>query len=165
MLAHVLRREPEERRWNKELIENVVGVPWKLKPDEERRERMSSRALAEDEIVRPVVVQPPAEVVPRRMMLRRGDFERHGYTAGCPGCLHYQIEGSARAGHTEECRKRIEEAIAASDDGATRVEQSRSKMSRYADADNGLDQDAKDENNNKDESGMDADTPPNPRGR
>ena len=48
------------------------------------------------------------EYQPRRMKITKADLENHGYTAGCPGCMGAQ-DGIRRGGHTEECRRRIEE--------------------------------------------------------
>ena len=43
-------------------------------------------------------------------MLRQADFNGHGLTVGCPSChwLTHKVGNSTK--HTEECRKRIEEA-------------------------------------------------------
>ena len=47
--------------------------------------------------------------IPRRTRITRADFEMHGYTAGCPGCLSARLDdGVRRGGHTEECRQRLE---------------------------------------------------------
>ncbi len=37
-------------------------------------------------------------------------MEKHGHTAGCPGCKAAE-RGTAAANHTEECRKRIGEEL------------------------------------------------------
>ena len=45
----------------------------------------------------------------RRMMLHPRDFQTHGFTAGCPGCIQQQAGTQQRGGrHTEKCRERIE---------------------------------------------------------
>ena len=69
----------------------------------------------------------PRELTRRRLKFAKGDFETHGYTAGCPGCLFYETGIGTRAGHTEECRARMEEAIATTEAGARRVAASRSR--------------------------------------
>ena len=50
------------------------------------------------------------EYAPRRLKILKQYFERHGYTAGCPGCIGAR-DGVRRGGHTEECRARIEQHL------------------------------------------------------
>ena len=49
------------------------------------------------------------------------DFVKYGYTVGCPGCEQLQLQLDQRRGHTEECRKRIEEEIAKTAEGKARI--------------------------------------------
>ena len=51
---------------------------------------------------------------PRRMYLQRQDFERFGYTVGCPGCVAI-LKGGAAVGHNEDCRKRMEDMMRGTD--------------------------------------------------
>jgi hypothetical protein len=44
------------------------------------------------------------------MMIRREDLETRGYSANCLGCKAI-LRGTARQGHSENCRKRLEEAL------------------------------------------------------
>ena len=44
-----------------------------------------------------------APMVPRRARLKPEDFEKFGYTVGCPGCDQLQIGGSTRRNHNEAC--------------------------------------------------------------
>ena len=55
----------------------------------------------------------------RSLYLSRRDFERHGHTDGCRGCLDI-ASGKPRAGsflspHNAACRRRMEAAIKAAD--------------------------------------------------
>ena len=50
--------------------------------------------------------------VPRRTRLNPGDFEKHGYTVGCQGCEKLQAGSSERRNHSQQCRARMEEALA-----------------------------------------------------
>ena len=59
--------------------------------------------------------------------LRRGrkNFEAHGYTESCDGCIQLRA-GWAPRNHNKRCRNRMEMAIAVeSEDGRGRVEGSR----------------------------------------
>ena len=50
------------------------------------------------------------EAVPRRVYLQRGDFEKHGYTQRCPGCVSI-LKGTTRQAHSEACRRRMEDLM------------------------------------------------------
>ena len=68
--------------------------------------------------------KPPA---PRRAGISKQDYRDHGYTPGCPGCIAI-VRGTARQGHSEECRKRMEECL--KDD--ERIKRARDRMTEYA---------------------------------
>ena len=58
----------------------------------------------------------------RRVRLGSEDFEAHGYTESCKGCLQLRL-GRAPKNHNERCGSRMEAAIAVeSEDGRRRVE-------------------------------------------
>ena len=59
----------------------------------------------------PASVPEMPQPIPRRAKLNPGDFARHGYTVGCPGCQQLQLGSSIRRNHTEECRRRIESEL------------------------------------------------------
>ena len=56
-----------------------------------------------------------APMVPRRARLKPEDFQKLGYTVGCPGCDQFQIGGSIRRNHTDVCRDRIEASLSKTD--------------------------------------------------
>ena len=45
-----------------------------------------------------------SEDEPRRTYLKKGNFERHGYSEGCEGCRRPRAENMAARAHTKECR-------------------------------------------------------------
>ena len=49
---------------------------------------------------------------PRRVYTKPSDYSKHGYTQGCRGCTWMENQIGPRAGHSEECRARMEKAIA-----------------------------------------------------
>jgi hypothetical protein len=65
-----------------------------------------SRRLPEPE----VQLQRKVVNVPNRFMIRKEDLEKCGYSANCPGCKAI-LRGTARQGHSESCRRRIEEEL------------------------------------------------------
>ena len=48
--------------------------------------------------------------MPRRMRFDADDFDKYGYTIGCPGC-RAKNRGDISVNHSEECRQRIEQEI------------------------------------------------------
>ena len=68
------------------------------------------------------------EYVPRRFRIHRGDLQRFGFTVGCPGCRAANRDLPA-PGHTEECRRRIQEELEKA--GDTRIEREAARANRY----------------------------------
>ena len=66
---------------------------------------------------------PDVQVKTRRLRLLPRDFQVHGYTGGCPGCVHIRRGsiGPSR-NHTVECRARIEGELDKSAEGRSRKE-------------------------------------------
>ena len=58
----------------------------------------------------------------RRMRLAPSDFLVHGYTAGCPGCVALRRKTGQSKKHSEECRLRMEQCLAATSEGRSRKE-------------------------------------------
>ena len=54
-------------------------------------------------------------------MLRQADFNRHGLTAGCPGCQWLTHKVGNYTNHAEDGRKLIEEAIGKREEGVVRM--------------------------------------------
>ncbi|CAK0838220.1 unnamed protein product [Prorocentrum cordatum] len=112
---------------DKVLLAEMRGVPWDPVPGgiEGSRAPDGGGGLA----------APPAHVkivadhagAPRRVYLRRDvELQRHGYTEGCYGCTSAALGRRAQA-RSEECPKRIEEAMASDMDLSQRVEGARAR--------------------------------------
>ena len=70
----------------------------------------------------------------RRMMLHPRDFQTHGFTAGCPGCIQQQAGTQQRGGrHTEKCRERIEKELGKTPEGRQRKERERLRQQQEFD--------------------------------
>ena len=52
------------------------------------------------------------EFVPRRVDTKIDDVKKHGFTNGCEGCTWIHNHLGPKAGHSEDCRDRIEQEIA-----------------------------------------------------
>jgi hypothetical protein len=107
-----IQRKPPSERWAEGALEVVRHVPWRVSDSDPNvdGEKLQldgmSRKLEEPE----VQLQKDVAVAPNRFMIRKEDLERHGYSANCQGCRSI-LRGTARQGHSESCRKRIEEAL------------------------------------------------------
>ena len=71
------------------------------------------------------------EWAPRRIYLKQPDFEKHGYTVECMGCRWMQTGLGAKRGHGEQCRARMEEAMASNEEDRDRLEAQKTKIDAY----------------------------------
>ena len=121
------KRLTREEAADPELIKAIVGKPWKLTPS------MAPGASQEDIPAKAAVVQssvkedslPPqvhaAPSQPRRVYIRKEvELARYGYTDDCPGCMAAAL-GTKAAGHSVECRARIEREMSAHPEGSIRL--------------------------------------------
>ena len=61
-----------------------------------------------EELKEEVKARAPA---PRRAGIKKEDFKDHGYTPNCPGCTSIVLKRHYHQGHSEECRRRMEECL------------------------------------------------------
>jgi hypothetical protein len=122
-VVRTVRRVPTASAWDLDMIKKIKGVPW----NPSSQGGLPGPAVAADWTQPPVAVVPPPERIGvfKRMKLLPSDFDAHGHTPGCKGCRLMMIPGASSAAHSEECRKRMTEAILNSGPaGRARVEQS-----------------------------------------
>lgn len=108
--SRTIKRKPEAERWDLTNEKHVSGVPWRISEDDPEQDGlMASSVRMEVEAQRH---EPSAETVPipRRVHLTKEDFAEFGYTSKCQGCKSL-LRGTARQGHTEQCRKRMEDNV------------------------------------------------------
>ena len=112
-------RRPAEERWRKESIELLKGVPWKVNDNDEQAdgEEMNDKIVApradgaamgegERDETREFMSLP----VPRQFQTSEEDYQKHGYTRGCPGCKAL-LRGTFKQKHSDQCRPWMAEAI------------------------------------------------------
>ena len=114
-----VRRKPKSERWNRQLVEDLWGLPWKLRAKDEAEEEEVPEMPGEVNI-NPEVPEVPNEETrahdhekqSKRTYLTKSDFAKYGYTKGCSACAAI-AGGIGRTGipHSEECRKRVEEKL------------------------------------------------------
>ena len=122
LLAGTIRRVGGHRRWDREGLELVRGVPWQWDPEQgELPADLQVRWLKEDEVAEGRTVHDEYGKRLVRIRLRKADFLVHGFSAGCLGCQAL-IAGTAARGHTEACRDRMNKAMEETAEGRVRLE-------------------------------------------
>ena len=128
--AGTVRRVGAHRRWDKDGLSRVQGVPWQWNPAEGTVHRdLQVRWLREEELEagRAVACEEDRKVY--RMRLKKEDFLEHGFTEGCPGCQAI-IAGASARNHSEPCRTRMEAAVTSTETGKRRREQQEERENR-----------------------------------
>ena len=126
-----IKRLSEQQSSNPELLEKLKGLPWKPRPNDSGDNARSSRDAENDYDVGPALdtgpvvdeeelppmptVSDPVHRVHNFYIRREVELREHGYTPGCQGCDAAREDRAPRR-HSDECRKRIEEAVAAKED-------------------------------------------------
>ena len=104
-----VQRKPLSQRWAEGALEVVKHVPWRVSDNDPNVD--GEKLVVEDlgrQMLEPEVAKEKEVVfVPHRIMIKKKDLEKYGYSAGCPGCKAI-LRGTARQGHSEACRSRIE---------------------------------------------------------
>ena len=127
--AYAIKRQGEEQRWDATLLKELQGTPQQPDP--------SRPGLAVP--IRVHFDEPPAAIVGplapekrqiRRMRINAELLKQHGYTPGCEGCRFRRAGLGESRGHSEECRSRIEAAMAQSEAGKRALDEHRLRMNR-----------------------------------
>ena len=90
----------------------VEHVPWRVSDNDPNvdGEKLVVEDLGRQMLEPEVAKEKEAVFVPHRIMIKKEDLEKYGYSAGCPGCKAI-LRGTARQGHSEACRSRIEDRV------------------------------------------------------
>ena len=118
--TRTVQRKAYEHRWNKENMDMVGGVPWKVSPSEDSEEGIMPAVDIGMEMPEVEIPRAPVEdrrPVPRRLYIRAKDIDRHGVTPNCKGCIA-TLRGEGGVPHSDTCRKRLTDEIEKSDEGA-----------------------------------------------
>ena len=113
--AREIRRLEPRDRWDREAINNVIGVPW----------RMTDGRWSVDmpEVQVEVIPLPPLPFdgsSVQRERITKQDIDEFGATVGCPGCNAIR-DNKRRQAHSDRCRRRIEENLKKTPHGAERL--------------------------------------------
>ena len=71
------------------------------------------------------------DYAPRRAKLTKPDFEEHGFTIQCPGCVWIQNQIGMKRGHTELCCERMELALNTSERGQERLRRQKDRSDHW----------------------------------
>ena len=72
---------------------------------------------------------PDITVKSKRLRLGQQHFMNHGYTGGCPGCIHLRRSGAGPSKiHIQECRSRMEGELTKTSEGRARKEKERARV-------------------------------------
>ena len=117
----------DKDKWDSLLLDTLVGTPWSPKGlgDQDQEVPAHIRELPDAE---EGPAAPDFEPQIRRVYPKKADFERHGYTGGCPGCRFLQTGVGAQANHSQVCRARMERALGDTAEGATRLQRAHDRQ-------------------------------------
>ena len=110
--AFAVKRMAENERWDAELIQTIQGTP--QQPDPGKSGIAIPIGFRFESKLTEVDVQPVREMMEpmaRRRGITQTELEKYGFTVGCPGCIAKQKGEVAKKGHSEACRKRIEDMM------------------------------------------------------
>ena len=119
-------------RWNQEMMRDLVGLPWRLRPKVEESEsevrvpraievELPPLALEEEPVPKPAEGRK-RRYEPRGIYIRRNvELREFGYTPGCDGCDAARMELSHKH-HSSACKARIREEMMKTEEGRRKVE-------------------------------------------
>ena len=129
--TYAIKRMPEDERWDAEFIRNIRGIP--QQPDPKRKGATIPISFKFESISTEGETHPSKEI-PEPMSRRRGitqiELEKYGFTPGCPGCLAKQRGEIAKRGHSEACRKRIEDMMRQDGEDRKKIEAADERITR-----------------------------------
>eukprot|EP00435_Cladocopium_sp_Y103_P027163 s2252_g6.t1 len=129
--------KPEPDRWDRALMEVLIGLPWKLRPRLEGRDQDAELPRQIEVVLPPQVEEAKAEeprkrgYKPRGIYIRRDvELEEYGFTPGCDGCEAAQL-GLSHKHHSMACRKRIRDEMMKTPEGKKKAEAIKRRAEEY----------------------------------
>ena len=136
--AWTVKRRPESERFEAEIFDSMVGVPWELVPSsvagmKERgmRQEISMDLPAEGLVDEAAEERKSKGYVPRGLYIRRDvELAEFGYTANCDGCAAAK-HGLAHRQHSRACRERIASELSKTEEGKQRLDRVREREEQF----------------------------------
>ena len=93
------------------MLDEMRGTPWQPTPGRDSVEIVCKIHIPLDESpITDPLDEGREEGGAKRAKIMKEDLRRFGYTVGCQGC-RAAVRGKTAQGHSEECRKRMEELL------------------------------------------------------
>ena len=126
--ARTILRLPEPQKWSIGDVQGIAVTPWSIHEPTGPEVTFPQKDTAPENL-------PAKQRMARRMYIRQEDLDKHGYTQGCPKCDHLLTHGPSTGAiaHSEACRARLMEAIAASPGGKERLQKMETRRNDYLD--------------------------------
>ena len=121
--TYAVKRMPEDERWDPEFIRSMQGIP--QQPDPKRKGITIPISFRFESMTTEIETHPvkePTEPTARRRGMTQTELDKYGFTPGCPGCIAKQRGEIAKRGHSEACRKRIEDMMRQDGDDRRKIE-------------------------------------------
>ena len=149
--CRTVRRLPEDKCWDGELIDKMQGTTWQPVPgyrsdhipvEIDEHGKKSEREEEDKEIVDYEAI-PMEEGEPQAVRVRSSpvtdirvthkDLEKHGCTPGCPACEYVLSNQKIARGvaHSRECRQRIRDSIEVDDNTKERIERAEERKKKH----------------------------------
>ena len=128
--AYAIKRQPEGQRWSAAIISELQGTPQQPDPS---KPGIAIPVRIQFDSVEAAPLPPPAEASRRqirRMRINETILKKYGFTSNCEGCRFRRAGLGETRGHSEECRTRIEAAMAEDELGKQILEEQRQRISR-----------------------------------
>ena len=127
-MMRTIRRQVEDSRWNQSNIEEIKTTV----------SEAFGGADSDGALVVPARLSPAEPAVsrggrfqPRPVYMRPKDFEKYGFTGGCPGCVALQSGLGHKRNHSDECRHRMEEEMLHDPEDRQRVDTATDRMDHF----------------------------------
>ena len=114
--AREIRKLEPQDRWEKEAINNKIGVPWRMT---DGKWTVDKPEVQVDPIPIPPLPFEGARI--QRERITEKDIDEFGATIGCQGCNAIKDNKKAQA-HSDRCRLRIEKCLRNTPHGAERLD-------------------------------------------
>ena len=109
--ARAVKRRPEEERWNKEAIWEMVGTPSQPDPSKAGVSIPIRISVPNcDDIPLDEVVPPKEPEAPRRVYIKQRHLQQYGYTPNCEACKRMKAGGMKLKEHDHIQRNAAKES-------------------------------------------------------
>lgn len=126
-----VRRRTEGSDYDSAILSEVTASYYKYITEGARVGPVATVESGKQDFIRQQNVQERSEFILRRIALKAEDYAQFDYTAGCPGRHCMETRLGPRRNHSEQCRERIESALAQTEEGRERLERAGVRIARY----------------------------------